>query len=673
MVADAKYTFQILGSDRTKAAFASLHKSIRSTVNAAGALGAGVAAGLAVMVTQSIRANTEMSRLAQSVGVGTETLSEWSHAAGTVEVAGDKVADIFKDVSDKIGDLATTGGGPAAAVFDRLNLSASQLVALKPDQQLLAIAGALDQVKSRSERVFLLESLASDASNLLPILEDGAEGLRELAEEAEALGVSITDIDAAKLEAANRSFERIQSVATGLANKVAVEVAPVIEVLAEKFVATAIEGDRLGKAVSKGFELGTKGAATLANGVHGVRVVVKGLEVLARGAFAVMTEGVSRLATLIGDDVRNAIIGGFFTPLKSTLRLLSKVSGAFGEMLADVQAVEDRLKESGTAAFENLASRHAEKFREAQDEFATLLAAELPGQVITRSLDAITAEAERRAEASVAKLAARVQAPPEQTVAEDAAGQEAAQREREKLQARLARLDGQYLTETQKLRQKLADEILIIGEAEQAKLITEQDAANRRLRALEAFNKSKIDLEKKSSKTVQSVLQSTASFAQAFQAAGSEKLFRVQRAAALAQAAVELPPAIIASYKNAGGFPLGIPAAAAMAAAGAAQIAAIKAQSIGSGGGSAPLAAGAGSGPIPTPSALPAGNLQRVTAGFERNEEQRPPTIVQFNVSGDIIGDAAENLLDRMRTLIEDNDAVLFTAGSRQALEIAGG
>ena len=671
MTADSKYTFQILGSDKTKAAFASLHKSIRTTVNAAGAMGAGVAAGLAVMVTQSVRANTEMSRLARSVGVGSETLSEWGYAAEDVGLAGEKVADIFKDVSDKIGDLATTGGGPAAAVFNRLNLSAQELVALKPDQQLLAIAGALDEVKTRSERVFLLESLASDASQLLPLLEDNAEGLIALTEEAEALGVSISDIDAAKLEAANRSFERVQGIATGIANKVSVQVAPVIEVLAEKFVAAATEGDNLGKAINKGFELGVKGAAVMANGLHGVRIAFKGAEVLARGSFAVMTEGLSRLASVINDDIRNSIISGFFVPVKAVLGLLSKLSGAFGEMLADVEGIEERLKDAGAGAFQGFAAKQAQAFREAQDEFANLLAAELPGQIITRTFNEVTAEAERRAKASVDKLAAQVQAPGGQTAAESEAGQAEAQREAERAQARLERLDAQYFTELEKLRAKLMAEQQVIADAENLKLLTEEEANQKRLRAQQSFEKAKLELEKSSAKAQQGLIRSRDAFAQLAQATGSKKLFKAQKAAALAQAAVELPPAIIASYKNAGGFPLGIPAAAAMAAAGAAQIAAIKSQSFGVGGGAAPIGAGGGSsGEISTPA--PASQLQRFGGSVGERSEDRPQTIVQFNITGDIFGDTAESVLDRLRALIEENDQVLFTNGSRQALDISG-
>jgi len=671
MIADNKYTFEIIGNDKTKAAFASLHKSIRSTVNAAGAMGAGIAAGLSVMVVQSTRAGAEMSRLAQSVGVSSETMSEWTHAAKTVNVEGDKMADIFKDVEDKIGDFVTTGGGAAADMFEKLNLNVKDFVGLTADQQLLKIGQALDSVNSRSEKIFFLEALASDASRLLPLLEDNGEQLKVLADEAESLGVSISDIDAAKLEAAARSFERVQGIMAGFGTQVAVEVAPIVEALSERLVQAATEGEQLGARISHGFQVGGKAAGIMADGARGLQVAFKGVEVIGRGMNFVLVSGFVKLIEIIG-DVANAIVSGVVSPIRKVLELAAPFSDMAANALADVDNLVEKIEIKVPASMQAFADAQAQAFDIARGELHDLLMQELPSTVIKENIDRILAEADVRAREKVAEIRASIaQDTGEGVSAETEDPREAA--EREKLQARLARLDEQYFTETQKLRQKLADEILIIGEAEQAKLITEQDAANRRLRALEGFQKAKVDLEKQGSKGVQGVLQSSQAIIQSFQSSGSKKLFKAQKAASLAQATAELPSAIISSYKNAGGYPFGIPAAIAMAAAGASQIAAIARASIG-GGTSSSSSASAGAGTTgQAPSALPAGNLERITRDFDRSDRDRPQTIVQFNIDGDVRTDSAQAVLDEMRTMIEDNDVVLFGPTSRQALEIVGG
>lgn len=71
----------------------------------------------------------------------------------------------------------------------------------------------------------------------------------------------------------------------------------------------------------------------------------------------------------------------------------------------------------------------------------------------------------------------------------------------------------------------------------------------------------------------------------------SKKMFELNKALSLAQTAVALPAAIMESYKNAGGYPWGIAAAASMAAIGAAQIRAIASAKFG--GGSSPPVTGA--------------------------------------------------------------------------------
>lgn len=76
-------------------------------------------------------------------------------------------------------------------------------------------------------------------------------------------------------------------------------------------------------------------------------------------------------------------------------------------------------------------------------------------------------------------------------------------------------------------------------------------------------------------------------------AQNDKRMFELNKAAALAQAAVALPAAVLESFRNGGGWPWGAVAAGAMAAAGLAQINAIKNTTFGGGGkGTTPSAAG---------------------------------------------------------------------------------
>ena len=74
----------------------------------------------------------------------------------------------------------------------------------------------------------------------------------------------------------------------------------------------------------------------------------------------------------------------------------------------------------------------------------------------------------------------------------------------------------------------------------------------------------------------------------------SKKMFKIQKAAAMAQAVVALPAAVIDSYRNAGGYPWGLIPAGLMLAAGLSEINAIKSTSFGGGGGGGKRGGGGG-------------------------------------------------------------------------------
>ncbi len=281
-----KYKFQIVGSDKTKKAFASVGKNIKKvaadTIKAGAAISSALALGGGALVASTLSANTEMIRLAESTGVSTTALSEWGHAAGTVNLSTEKMADIFKDVQDKIGDFAITGGGGAVDMFENMNLKLEDLIALSPDQQLLKIGEALENVGTQSEKIFFMEALAGDASLLLPLLDNGAEKLKNLQDEAREFGLSISELDAAKMKAAERSIERVGSLYKGFSNTLTKEVAPILEVVAERFVGAVGGTKDLSAAVRKGFSGAGRIVGVFADGIHGLRVIFKGLELTAR-------------------------------------------------------------------------------------------------------------------------------------------------------------------------------------------------------------------------------------------------------------------------------------------------------------------------------------------------------------------------------------------------------
>ncbi|WP_322528991.1 hypothetical protein R5R73_04955 [Salinicola sp. LHM] len=195
--------------------------------NTASGVGAALAGAFAVSnlagQAQMIR---QVDSLARSLSVNTQTLQQWQYAGQQVGLEADKMGDIFKDVSDKVGDFAATGGGEAADLFKNLNLNIRELQSLSPDQQILKIAEAVNQLEDPSQRTFYFESLADDMVRLQPLLVDNARGLRQAAAEADAIGVAMSEIDTQRAVEAAQAMDQLQGVATGLSNTLIADLGP---------------------------------------------------------------------------------------------------------------------------------------------------------------------------------------------------------------------------------------------------------------------------------------------------------------------------------------------------------------------------------------------------------------------------------------------------------------
>lgn len=168
----------------------------------------------------------DTNALAQTLEVSTGTLQAWQYAGQQVGLEADKMGDIFKDVSDKVGDFAATGGGEAADLFENLNLNVKELQRLSPDQQILKIAEAVNQLEDPSQRTFYFESLADEMSRLGPLLANGAVGLRQQMQAARELGVAMDDVDVTKAVAANQAIIQLGGAVEGVSNQLVADLGP---------------------------------------------------------------------------------------------------------------------------------------------------------------------------------------------------------------------------------------------------------------------------------------------------------------------------------------------------------------------------------------------------------------------------------------------------------------
>lgn len=186
---------------------------------ATAAVGIG-AAGLAV-VKNTAQQVTEADRWAKSLKMSTQDLLAWQYAAEQAGLTGDNIADIFKDINDKVGDAVLNKSGEAAQALDTLGLSADKLSQQSPDKQLLAISSALQKIPSQAGKTNILESLGNDLSKMLPLFDNNNEKLKQFIQLSKDFGIAPPQEDIDNLVKVNQFFQDIETSARGLKMEIA--------------------------------------------------------------------------------------------------------------------------------------------------------------------------------------------------------------------------------------------------------------------------------------------------------------------------------------------------------------------------------------------------------------------------------------------------------------------
>ncbi|MBF6631797.1 MAG: hypothetical protein ITG01_11705 [Comamonas sp.] len=179
------------------------------------AMAASAVAGLSVGVfvseisaitRETARAAAEIERFSALSNTSAQEFQRLAAGANTVGISAEKMADIFKDVQDKVGDFVQTGGGGMADFFERVapkvGVTAEQFRKLSGKDALQLYVSSLEKANlAHSDMVFFMEAIASDSSLLLPLLKNQGAAWEEVGAKAQAYGAIM---DAGLLDSARR-------------------------------------------------------------------------------------------------------------------------------------------------------------------------------------------------------------------------------------------------------------------------------------------------------------------------------------------------------------------------------------------------------------------------------------------------------------------------------------
>lgn len=321
-----------------------IEKDAKAAGIAMGAAGAAAAAGLGYMIKASIDAADAASKAAQSTGLTTEAYTSLAFAADMSGVSTGELDAAMSRLNRTALEVAA-GSEKQAALFKTLGVSVKDAGgALRDgDQILMDLADRFAKMPDGIGKSSLaMEVFGKSGAKMIPLLNSGSEGIKDLTEQARALGLVISDEQAKSAERFNDNLSILAGVSRGAGNVIAGELLPVMNDFTAEMVDIAIKGEL---AASVGDTLATSLKALAATGV-GVYA-----------SFQLAGKGIAGLAALQDQATQDGAWYEKFMPPVAAYRLYKNWQGVkdtAGVVMSDLDTtaqefadILDRIWEAG--------------------------------------------------------------------------------------------------------------------------------------------------------------------------------------------------------------------------------------------------------------------------------------------------------------------------------------
>ncbi|MFU7058012.1 phage tail tape measure protein [Pseudomonas aeruginosa] len=398
------------------------------------AIGAATAAGitaLAALTVSTVRNANEIANLASVANASTTEFQKYAAGAKLVGIEQEKLADIFKDVNDKLGDFLNTGGGALADFFEnvapKIGVTADQFRNLSGPQALGLYVSSLEKAKvSQSDMTFYLEAIASDATALLPLLRNNAEGFKTFGDAAQAAAAILDEKTIKSANELQAATWLVEQSAAGLKNQLSTALIPILSDLADSIFDVTKEGTAMvsvGEFVADSFRWIAKTAIGAVAAFELVGKSIAGAAATARAAFDGVTwlelaSGPAGLAKRLAQnwDVIKAGVGVAAEDLSNTVSKYAGImdsidragtggtNGQVAQLAETLASLREQANKPG--AFKALTKEQKEAGKEAEAAAKKLQSAyETVEQSYQRQIALINTEVDKRKDATeVAKL-----------------------------------------------------------------------------------------------------------------------------------------------------------------------------------------------------------------------------------------------------------------------------
>lgn len=199
-----------------------------------GAAASVVGAGVALAIRGQLNAADQLGKSAQSLGVPVEALSQLQHAAKMSGVSLSSLETGLRRLSQNMAE--------DSSAFEELGISIRDVNGeMRPTVDVMAeVADALSGMPDGAEKTALaMELMGRSGAEMIPMLNGGADALREMMDEADRLGLTISQDTAEAAAAFNDNLSRLTGQIGGVVRIITAELAPVLEKISDVVVKVA--------------------------------------------------------------------------------------------------------------------------------------------------------------------------------------------------------------------------------------------------------------------------------------------------------------------------------------------------------------------------------------------------------------------------------------------------
>ena len=225
-------------NDKSFAKLTKVAAGVGKAVSTVAVAGLALATALTAVILKSSASQRELGLLSRQAKLSTTEFEALAFATKQYGINAEQIADISKDLSDKLGEFGKAGTGPFQDYADVIGLTVEQAKEaaiafedMSSDQVIGEMVRKMEAAgASTNEMTFALESMGNDLSRLIPLFVDGSKELKEMtsAYSAATKQLSLTAAETENLQDAASSFDLMTDSLSKAGTLISAQLAPIL-------------------------------------------------------------------------------------------------------------------------------------------------------------------------------------------------------------------------------------------------------------------------------------------------------------------------------------------------------------------------------------------------------------------------------------------------------------